>query len=269
MLGRVKGIQNDQRAGLRRSLLKCKRFWVLVAGVLIILRGAISNLPSQRPPDFAMHYHSASVFGQTLETFDISATTCHYRLRERGQVRQSFDCALNATQLDTVYAAVRQVAFDQIRYIPIPALGSDRGGEFYTEVTANGRTYRKSSPTNYCCTSIGVARYNRVQTALFQLIDLYRETRPAAFIVYFKEHVEQAKIDAFTLQLTRHLSKHKLGIAGAIGKQIGGHHSITIQITQPMTQAQRDELQQVLSTTPIVYRILENMVPSHVQTLDQ
>jgi hypothetical protein len=180
----------------------------------------------------------------------------------------SFDCVLDTGQLDTVYAVVRQAAFDRIWYIPIPNLGSDGGGEFYTEVTANGHTYRKEDPGNDCCQLVGVGRYNRVEKVLVQLIALYSQTEPVAFIVYFREHVPQAKIDAFTMQVLRYLRQNDLGAAGATGKQIGEHHSITIDVTRPITQVQHDELRNLISTSPIVYRFIENMVPSQVQTID-
>lgn len=78
---------------------------------------------------------------------------------------------MTPAELDALYQVVRQQRFDQIRYHAIPRfICSDQGGEFYIQVTANGKTYRKENLRTICAAPVtGVAQWKVAERAILAL----------------------------------------------------------------------------------------------------
>lgn len=142
-----------------------------LAGVISVGRGYVSDLPTTRPDDFSVRLHSDSAFGQYIETFDVSATTCQLFHSSREHPRSTMSCNANPVELNAVYQVLRQQRFDQIRYHAIPLFAcSEQDGEYYMQVTANGHIYRKENPGVMCVVPLtGVAQWDAVEHAILAL----------------------------------------------------------------------------------------------------
>ena len=97
----------------------------------------------------------------------------------------------------------------------------------------------------------------------------------ADLIIYFKLGVTEEQVDTFWKEV---LSKwrpdgkgydHGPGV-GMIGREsaVQGHEGISLSFFPNATQAQRDDLEREVTSSPIVYRVLKNTAPIKVKKLD-
>src|SRR5262245_54329941 len=87
---------------------------VMVLMILTSVAQAKSKLPATRPADFRLEAGSGGGMVDRSNGLTVTATGCTYTYRNSGdEVRVSFQ--LTDTELDTLYAAVRDNAFDRIK----------------------------------------------------------------------------------------------------------------------------------------------------------
>lgn len=99
---------------------------------------------------------------------------------------------------------------------------------------------------------------------------------PASLVVYYKAGVTDEQIENF---LRDELSKphpegrgyyHREGIAGLLRvfPPVQGHEAIAITFSANASQTQREEIKAAVRSSPIVYKVLENVAPADVRKLD-
>ena len=98
----------------------------------------------------------------------------------------------------------------------------------------------------------------------------------ADLIIYFKLGVTEKQVDTFWHEV---LSRPRPdgrgedsrdGVASVMRlfRAVQGHEGISLSFFPSATQAQRDELEREVKSSPIVYKVLKNTAPINVKKLD-
>ncbi len=97
----------------------------------------------------------------------------------------------------------------------------------------------------------------------------------ASLVIYFKVGVADEQIDDFWHNV---LSRphpqgrgyyHRTGVSETMRLlPVQGHEGIAITFSEDATQGQRYEVKQDINSSPIVYKVLENVAPNDVKKLD-
>ncbi len=97
---------------------------------------------------------------------------------------------------------------------------------------------------------------------------------PASLVMYFKKDVTQAQISAFSKEVLSRPHPEGRGEYQAPGVQstllvsTQGHEGYAITFFPNATDQQRQSLRDAIKASPIVYKVLENVSPADVKTLD-
>ena len=97
---------------------------------------------------------------------------------------------------------------------------------------------------------------------------------PASLVVYFKIGVTQAQIRAFSKEVLSRPDPEGRGEYQPPGVQstllvsTQGHEGYAITFFPNATDQQRRSLRDTIKASPIVYKVLENVSPADVKTLD-
>lgn len=96
----------------------------------------------------------------------------------------------------------------------------------------------------------------------------------AGMLIYFKQETREEDIGRFwnlVLSTPDPRGGYQLlpGISGLMGGgTVQGHQSMRVDFWTDATQEQRDEIKARVLASPLVYRVLENTIPSSVTQLD-
>lgn len=99
----------------------------------------------------------------------------------------------------------------------------------------------------------------------------------ADLVIYFNAEVTDEQIDEFWRET---LSKphpegrgydHRDGVGdiSRVFPPVQGHEGIAVNFFANATQAQREEVKADVMSSPLVYRVLENVAPKDVKNLDK
>ena len=97
----------------------------------------------------------------------------------------------------------------------------------------------------------------------------------ANLVVYFKVEVTDVQIDSFFHEaLTSpnpegHGYNHKGGVASILRlERVQDHKAIAITFFENATESQREEVRSSIQKSPIVFKVLENVVPAEVRSIE-
>jgi hypothetical protein len=97
----------------------------------------------------------------------------------------------------------------------------------------------------------------------------------ANLVIYFKTDVDNNQIESFlheTLMYSipnGHGFVHKDGVGTILRVEpVQGHKAIAVSFFENATEGQREQVKSAIRASPIVYKVLENVVPKDVKTID-
>lgn len=140
-----------------------------------------TRLASTRPADFSVEYISRNHEYDPIEYYAASSTYCVYRNNLPPFIVDR-RCSVSPADLDRLYTAIHDNAFDQIWFVTLPSpYGSycenpSKRHSFIT-VTAQGQMFRHEDPLifQHCRIILrGADQYNAVYGALWQLLEQAR-----------------------------------------------------------------------------------------------
>jgi hypothetical protein len=144
------------------------RFFTVVFAMLALLLCSTgcyaTDLPQQRPADFAVEFSAGGGMVDMWETLNVDQSGARYTIRERGN-ETTAQLALDAAALDTLWSVFRDNAFDQIGM-------HDRAGVIYdmpstsVTLTSNGQQWRIAPSASDTVRDRDVARWQAVLVAL-------------------------------------------------------------------------------------------------------
>lgn len=97
----------------------------------------------------------------------------------------------------------------------------------------------------------------------------------ANLVVYFKVGAAESEIESFFDETVRQQHqegrgyKHKDGVESILRlERVQDHIGIAITFFANPTEAQREEIRSAVRKSPVVYKVLENVVPSEVKSIE-
>ena len=98
----------------------------------------------------------------------------------------------------------------------------------------------------------------------------------ASMVIYYKAGVNEDQINYFLQNVIGRPDPegrgyyHRDGIIMVLRvyPSVQGHEATAITLSDKITQVQRDEIKKEIISSPIVYKVLENIVPADVKKLD-
>ena len=98
----------------------------------------------------------------------------------------------------------------------------------------------------------------------------------ASLVIFFKSGVTEEQINAFSQEVLSmkdpqgrgYKLREGIGLQLRIFPPVQGHEGIAVTFFPDATQAQREELNAAIMSSPVVYKVLDNVAPTNVKKLD-
>ncbi len=99
---------------------------------------------------------------------------------------------------------------------------------------------------------------------------------PASLVVYYKASVTDEQIENFLQEVLSipHPEGRGYNLREGVAERlrvfppVQGHEATAITFSANATQAQREDIRSAVSSSPLVYKVLENVAPADVKKLD-
>jgi hypothetical protein len=97
----------------------------------------------------------------------------------------------------------------------------------------------------------------------------------ANLVIYFKTGVTDRQIDSFFHETLTYLDpqghgyNHKDGVASILRLEpVQNHEALAVTFFENATEGQREQVKSAVQRSPIVYKVLENVIPKDVKKID-
>jgi hypothetical protein len=131
-------------------------------------------------------------------------------------------------------------------------------------------------------TSIPVLFFALLSTACIRTSPSYQSNEmipvgpevKASLVIYYKADITDEQIQEFTQQALSRPdfqgtgNRYRVRDILQIFEPVQGHQSTAVTFFPEATKAQREELKAAVMSSPIVYKVLENVAPKDVKRLD-
>jgi hypothetical protein len=99
---------------------------------------------------------------------------------------------------------------------------------------------------------------------------------PASMVIYFRTEVTEDQVKNFTgsvlskadSQGRGHYNREGIRDILRVFTPVEGHEALAVTFFPEATQSQREEIKRDATSSPVVYKVLENVAPADVKKLD-